>query len=169
METGAAFETVSDCFPSTASSFFKTLKRYSSRDSFPFRLMKIPFFNCYPSILYMRNLPSHPPVQYIPSHSTSSAVTHREPDKDNFLWCRVARAWREGEEGGEGLPGGCVREHLALQVSVQQHETCFHVRCGSALVLMRIRIRIRIQHFCTSIKDVQPSYRRSLHPSKENR
>jgi len=43
----------------------------------------------------------------------------------------VARAWREGEEGGEGLPGGCVREHLALQVSVhstkhrfQQHETC---------------------------------------------
>lgn len=35
---------------------------------------------------------------------------------------RVAKAWREGEESGEGLPGGCVREHLALQVYLAAQE-----------------------------------------------
>jgi hypothetical protein len=98
----------------------------------------------------MRNLPTLPPTtQYIPSHPASSAVAHREPDNDNSLWCRVARAWREGEEGGEGLPGGCVREHLALQVSVpystkhrfQQHETCFHIPVKSPYFVMVTQFR----------------------------
>jgi hypothetical protein len=83
---------------------------------------------------------TYPPTpQYIPYAIKLHQLSHTESQimiiDEVSLWCRVARAWREGEEGGEGLPGGCVREHLALQVSVpystkhrfQQHETCFHI------------------------------------------
>jgi len=49
-----------------------------------------------------------------------AAKAAQQVPKDTIA--RVARAWREGEEGGEGLPGGCVREHLALQVYLEAQE-----------------------------------------------